>query len=303
MQNLKTSSPAVLALGTSVPTHLFSQDEILNHLAALGFEQDRRVRMIFGRAGISWRHFVIDDEFYVEPKSTQARNERYMQEALPLGETAICRCLDQAGVAPEQLTDFIVVSCTGLDIPGLDLRLAGHLGMSSALRRTNILAMGCYGAFPALLRACEAAAQTHPQRLVLVLALELCSLHFQLEASLDNIISTALFADGAAAILLGSREEEHQQHYALPHIVASTTFCNYQTLDHMAFHLTDHGFQMRLSAYVPDLLAAHVENFVDHFLESNALSRGDVRIWGIHPGSRKILDFVQSRLGLSDAQM
>jgi predicted naringenin-chalcone synthase len=173
--------------------------------------------------------------------------------------------------------------------------------MRPALRRTSILGMGCYAAFPGLLRASEAVI-ARPGSTALVLAVELCSLHFQMDESLENIVSTALFADGAAAALVTSRAPVSYPR-PVPHIVDALTFCDYTTFDHMAFHLTNFGFQMRLSAYVPELLAAKIENFVDTLLGRNRLSRESVRWWGIHPGSSKILDHVQERLGLSDAQL
>jgi predicted naringenin-chalcone synthase len=133
----------------------------------------------------------------------------------------------------------------------------------------------------------------------MVLALELCSLHFQTEETDENIVSAALFADGASAALIGSIEAAR----TAPRIIDSATHCDYQTFDHMAFHVTDEGFHMRLSSYVPDLLAAHIEEFVDDLLARNGLRRDEVRLWGIHPGSSKILDYVQSRLRLSADQM
>lgn len=83
-----------------------------------------------------------------------------------------------------------------------------------------------------------------------------------------------------------------------PQIVDTATFCDYQTLDQMAFHLTDHGFQMQLSSYVPRLLAGEIESVVDTFLSSHGLNRREVRHWGIHPGSARILDYTQEKLGL-----
>jgi predicted naringenin-chalcone synthase len=160
--------------------------------------------------------------------------------------------------------------------------------------------MGCYGAFPGLLRAREAVA-AQPERVVMLLALELCSLHLQFENTTENLISSALFADGAAAALVGDDSRMDGQH--MPHLVDSLTFCDYSTFDHMSFSLTDHGFRMSLSSYVPDLLAAQVEGFVDTLLERNHLCREEVRLWGIHPGSQKILDYVQERLALCDEQM
>lgn len=291
--------PTVLGIATGVAGTRYSQKEVLEQLNGLSFGQDRRARIIFGRSGVQYRHFVVDSSFYAEERTTQQRNEYYFTQALPLGEAAICRCLDSAGYNPQEVDDFLVVSCTGFDIPGLDLRLAGTINMRPDLRRTNVLGMGCYGAFPALLRAAEAAA-SRPGRKVLVLALELCSLHFQFEETLENIVSTALFADGAAAILIGSPAHPN---VGWPTLIDSATFCDYQNFDHMAFHVTDHGFHMRLSSYVPDLLAANVESFVDGLLARNGLSREEIRWWGIHPGSSKILDYVQTRLGLTAEQM
>jgi predicted naringenin-chalcone synthase len=225
-----------------------------------------------------------------------------MARALPLGAETIARCLAGAGLRPADVDDFFVVSCTGLDIPGLDLRLAGQLGMRSDLRRTCVLGMGCYGAFPALHRAREAVA-AHPGRLALVLALELCSLHLQDDDSLENMVVSALFADGAAAVLIGTGDEAAGLAPRGPRLVDGATYCDYTTFDHMAFHVTDHGFQMRLSAYVPDVLAANVEGFIDPLLARNGLTRADIAFWGVHPGGSKILDYLQQRLGLDEAQM
>jgi predicted naringenin-chalcone synthase len=295
-----SSEARIQQIGTAVPHHRYTQAEVLEQLQAIGFGKDRKARVIFGRAGVKARHTVVDASYYASVKSTQARNDLYMREAVPLGEAAICRALDQAGVAPEAVDELLVVSCTGFDIPGLDLRLAGRLGMRPDLRRTCVLGMGCYGAFPALLRAHQATISQRERR-VMVLALELCSLHFQLEDTPENVISAALFADGASAALV-SNASSNQAGLA-PCIVDSATHCDYQTFDHMAFHVTDQGFHMRLSSYVPDLLASNIEGFVDRFLAQNKLRREDVRHWGIHPGGSKILDYIQAQLGLTSEQM
>jgi len=230
------------------------------------------------------------------------RNELYMQIARPLGETAIRRCLDDAGLTAEAVDDFIVVSCTGIDTPGLDLILAGSLGMRSDLRRSSILGMGCYAALPGLSRARESVL-ARPGRRTLLLAIEICSLHFQPDDdSTENAVSSALFGDGAAAVLVGSDPEEAGSlpQTAGPQLVDFATHCDYQTLDRMAFHLTDHGFRMRLSAYVPSILAARVEEFVDRLLSGSGLRREEIPVWVVHPGSAKILDYSRERLGLPE---
>jgi predicted naringenin-chalcone synthase len=295
------SAPQVLALTTAVPAQRYTQTEIFEYLAPL-FERTRHARAIFSRAGVAHRHMVADRDFYRQEQRTQARNECYMANALPLGEQAIRSCLAQAGREFSDITDFFVVSCTGFDIPGLDLRLAGRLGMRTDLRRTCVLGMGCYGAFPALQRAREAVTAA-PGRLALVLAVELCSLHLQSDDSLENMVVSALFADGAAAALVGPAAEAAPGQPLRPRLLDAATFSDYTTFDHMAFHVTDHGFQMQLSSYVPDVLAANVEAFLAPLLARNHLDQSAIRFWGIHPGGSKILDYLQSQLKLNDADL
>jgi predicted naringenin-chalcone synthase len=300
MTAIARTVPTILGLGTGVPTMRYSQAEFLDYLVKKQKMPERVFRRIFEHSGVAYRYTILDDTFYETERTTQVRNERYMREALPLGDMTIRRALDAAGCTPQDVDDFIIVSCTGIEIPGLDLLLAGQLHMRSDVRRTCILGMGCYAAFPGLLRARDAAVE--PGRLVLVLALELCTLHFQMDASLENAVASALFGDGAAAAVVGQMNRTHAPRLPSigPMLLDSATHCDYSTFEHMAFNLTDHGFQMRLSAYVPDLLAAKIETFVDGLLERNNILRQDVRFWGIHPGGRKILDYLQTRLELTD---
>jgi predicted naringenin-chalcone synthase len=294
--------PAIYALATGVPPRRYSQEEAYQQFSQLGLGRERLASAIFGYTGVGFRHAVVDTAYYTENHGTEARNERYMQEAVPLGEATIQRCLDQVGLSPDAVDDFIVVSCTGFNIPGLDLHLAGRLGMRPELRRACVLGMGCYGAFPGLVRARDAVA-SQPERLALLLALELCSLHLQFENSTENFISSALFADGAAAALIGDISHKNGNEHPAPALLDALTHCDYGTFEHMSFSLTDHGFRMYLSSYVPDLLAAQIEGFVDTLLRRNNLCRDDVRFWGIHPGSEKILDHVQERLQIANDQM
>ncbi len=290
--------PAIWGIGTALPPFCYSQTEIYERFLEPHFGRNRRARAIFKHAGVAYRYTAIEGSYYEQERTTEDRNNCYLSQALPLGAAAIWRCLEQADLHPQDITDFLVVSCTGLDIPGLDLRLAGQLGMRPNLRRTCVLGMGCYGAFPALVRASDAVT-ARPGGVALVLALELCSLHLQFDDTLENIVASALFADGAAAAVISrravpdetSRPPDHRLRY--PSVVDAATYCDYQTFDHMAFHVTDHGFRMKLSAYVPNVLAANVNDVVDRLLAPHGLKSSDIRFWGVHPGSSKILDHVQ----------
>jgi alkylresorcinol/alkylpyrone synthase len=302
------TNPAFLSLATAVPKRRFDQQEILEkYLARIQNEHgtrrhERALRAVFNYSGVEHRYSVADEAFYATEQSTMVRNDRYMAEAVPLGKMAIQHALDAGGYTAQDIDDFIVVSCTGFSIPGLDLLLAAELGMRPDLRRSCVLGMGCYGTFPGLLRACDS---VQAGRLALVMPLELCSLHLQFDESVESAIATALFADGVGAVLVGSEERRTEQSAAmgLPRIVDSVTYCEYNTLDHMSFNVTDNGFRMYLSSYVSDLLAAQIEGFIDGLLARNALTRSDVKLWGIHPGGSKILDHIQKQLGLTDEDM
>lgn len=291
---------AIVGLATGVPEARYPQAVILEQFLRYQGEENRRTRAmqtIFERAGVDARHFVIDQTYYDMQRTTQNRNDLYMTEAVPLAERVIQCGLDEAGYTAQDVDDLIVVSCTGFSVPGLDLLLAGRLGMRRDLRRTCVLGMGCYGVFPALLRAYEAA---NSNRLTMVVSVELCSLHMQFDSSAESVVSSALFSDGAAMVLLSNQPQETNR-YA-PHIITSATRCDYQTLEHMAFTVTDHGFRMSLSSYVPDLLAAGIRDFIDEMIASAGLKREDVRHWGIHPGSSKIVDYVGEQLELTEQQ-
>ncbi len=293
---------SVVALHTGVPAQCYRQDEIADYYMRLvdsgGARRERAVRAIINASGVECRHSVVEAAFFEQPKTTQQRNDRYMSEALALGKRVVAEGLAKAGVAPRDITNLIVVSCTGFSIPGLDLLLAHELGMCAQLKRACVLGMGCYGAFPGI-RLARESITAQPGGLALVLALELCTLHLQFDTSVETIVSTSLFADGAGMMLVGGEKAQTGS----PALIDHETYCDYQTLDHMSFTVTDQGFYMSLSSYVPDVLAANVEAFVGRLLSRHNLCREDVKFWAIHPGSKKIIEHIQAQLALSDEQV
>ncbi|MDB5096223.1 MAG: chalcone and stilbene synthase domain protein [Cyanobacteria bacterium RYN_339] len=285
----------IVAIGTAVPESTYRQQEIHHLLYPGQGEASSRAGMIFARSAIATRHSVLaDPAFLLGNPGTEARNRVYVEEAHALAARAIRRCLKQAGLGPEAVDLLVVVSCTGVETPGLDLTLAAALGMHQDMRRTCILGMGCYAAFPGLQRAQDFVA-AHPGKRALVVCVELCTLHLQADESDENLVATALFGDGAAAALVGAGPG--------PAIVDTCTLTAYDTAEHMSFKLTDHGFKMHLSSYVPKILEANVEGLLDRLLAPHGLTHADIAQWAIHPGGRKILDHVQARLGLTDAQV
>jgi predicted naringenin-chalcone synthase len=285
----------LLALGTAVPDATYPQRQIAQMLFPGPGEASSRAGLIFAKSAIATRHSVLaDPAFLLANPGTEARNRVYVEEAHALAASAVRRCLKQANLGPEAVDLLVVVSCTGVETPGLDLTLAAALGMRQDLRRTCILGMGCYAAFPGLQRALDFVA-AHPGKRALVVCVELCTLHLQADESDENLVATALFGDGAAAVLVGAG--------AGPQVVDTRTLTAYDTAEHMSFKLTDHGFKMHLSSYVPKILETNVEGLLEGLLVPHGLAVADVARWAIHPGGRKILDHVQERLGLSDGQV
>lgn len=284
--------PKILGLGLGVPRYEYTQSEIYERFLQPHLGANRRARILFQRAGIQRRFTAAPGEYHSIFRGTEERNLTFMAEGLPLGAATVERAMAAARVSASDIDQFTVISCTGYDLPFLDLQIAGQLGLRRDLRRTNILGMGCYAAFPGFQRARDVV-MAHPTQRALMLSVELCSLHFQPTADTENVIVSALFGDGAAAAVIGYDDASEG-----PMLVDALTRCEYNTLEHMAFHLTDHGMRMELSAYVPEILGANVEEFVDDLLGRNGLQRSDVKFWGLHPGGLKIMQHIERRLEL-----
>lgn len=293
--------PQILTLKTGVPDFRFSQEYItefyVNYLTLAGSQRQRSIPTIMNYSGVCYRHSVVDADFFTSHKTTQERNNRYMEEAVPLGEQVIRAGLAQADIAADCISHLIVVSCTGFNVPGLGLLLAQRLGMSPSLKRTQIFGMGCYASFPGIQRA-DDGVRNRPNQLALVLSLELCTLHLPFDDAVESVVSTSLFGDGAAMMVIGNRPE-----MSGPQLIDSETYCDYKTLDHMTFTVTDHGFRMYLSSYVPDVLAAQIGDFVERLLTRHQLQITDVKFWAIHPGSKRIIEYIQEQLMLTAEQV
>jgi len=190
---------------------------------------------------------------------------------------------------------LITVSCTGVMIPSLDAHLANDLGFRPDLRRLPITELGCAAGASALARAADYV-RAWPGATVLVVAVELPSLTFQRQdTSQANLISSILFGDGAAAVLVTGRDAHG------PRIVESESFLFPRTLGAMGFDLGSDGFHIVLSRDVPELIRAEVRGLLDRFLTRVGLRRDELSVFILHPGGRKLLAFIEEELALSPA--
>ena len=293
------ATPIILSLTTGVPKNRHTQMEL--HDYCLPFINSSRAKAIYAAAEIETRYSVLaNPQFFTDAPSTKARNDLYMSAAQPLAIETINQALGAASLTPSDIDHFIVISCTGFDTPGLDVILAGDLGMRADLRRSALIGMGCYAGLTAVDRAMSELA-ARPASRVLILALEFCTLQFQASSKLDDMIAGALFGDGLAAVVIGPAPEQETASY--PRLLNSMTYNDYTTQDLMGVHLSDTGYQIRLATKVPKLLRKVVPGLVAEFLSQSNLKLSDIRFWAIHPGGAKIIDYVGQALELDPQEL
>jgi alkylresorcinol/alkylpyrone synthase len=295
------------ALGTAMPDRVYKQAEIVDSFFGRLPGWEPGWGEVFEASGVERRASVIDvHAFYAGAPGTAERMRAYAPAARRLGAEAARRALAQVGPdATTQVGDLVVVSCTGYAGPGLDVHLAGDLGLGHGTRRLALGHMGCYAALPALRTA--AALVTASAQCALVVSVELCSLHLQPATSRQEAVSQALFGDGAAAALIapgevGAEAAPASGRGALE-IVAAQTATLPGSEDRMGWLIGDDGFHMSLSPRVPALVDRGLGALVEQLLGPYGLVPGDVAHWAVHPGGPEILERVQRRLGLSDAQL
>jgi alkylresorcinol/alkylpyrone synthase len=289
---------AILSLTTKVPKNRHEQMEIHDRWLS-PFINSHRARAIFTAAEIDTRYSVLSEAvFLADEPGTKARNDLYLQAARPLATRAINQALAQANLIPTDIDHFIVISCTGIDTPGLDVMLASDLGMRRDLRRSALIGMGCHAGLTGIDRALLDLT-ARPLHHVLILAIEFGTLHFQHGSKLDTMVADAIFGDGLAAAIIGPNSEASNR----PQLLDTMTFSDYAYQDLMGFHLTDKGYQIHLASRVHKVLRAIVPDLVAEFLERSGLKLTDIRFWGIHPGGVKIIDSVGQALELEPEEL
>jgi predicted naringenin-chalcone synthase len=227
--------------------------------------------------------------------STGQRMEQYVREAAPLAIQAAQRALSDAGVDSSSLTHLVTVSCTGFHAPGVDIELIKKLRLRSTIERTHVGFMGCHGALNGL-RVAAAFTGCMANARVLLCAVELCGLHYHYPWSPKKMVSNALFADGAAAVVgVPSAAAPADAWQA-----TASAACLFPDSEYaMSWSVGDYGFEMTLSTRVPDLLARNLRPWLAGWLAECGLHLDEVASWAIHPGGPRILDAVEEALDLN----
>ena len=307
-------SLTLLGIGTALPDHAIAQRDaaaLAANFANAAPGRERALEALYRKSGIRSRGSVLLDdpggrafaqEFFPPAEvtanggpSTGERMARYALEAGRLAIDAARAALAAARIDPATVTHLVTCSCTGFASPGVDIDVVEAAGLSAGVARTHLGFMGCHGAFNAL-RVADAFAATGPDAVVLVVCVELCSLHFQYGDHDDHVVANSLFADGAAAVVgRGAAAGGPARPWRLVH-QASRILPG--SREEMAWLIGDHGFEMSLSARVPDLIAAHLAPAVAAMLAGAGVAFGEVASWAVHPGGPRILSAVEAALGL-----
>ena len=228
--------------------------------------------------------------------STAQRNALFCVEANNLSTLAVRRLLDQLpGFDPQRITHLVTVSCTGFSAPGFDLHLVKEFNLAPGIHRFHIGFMGCFAAFPAL-KLAKSLVQSTPGAQVLVVDVEACTLHFQKDFEPDVVVANALFADGAAALLVSGDEGTLQLHDFRSHIIPGSE-------NDMAWIIGETGFDMKLSSYVPRLIEGNIEAVLERLFAASGWDRAALKLWAVHPGGRAILDKTAAVLGLNNDEL
>lgn len=298
--------PTIAAVTTAVPPHVVTSEEARDfalHLFGDAFRDIERLLLLFDHTQIQSRHFCKPLPWFRESHSFAEKNEAYVQAALALSADCARRALAAANVAPDSVDAILFVSSTGISTPSLDAAIAQTLGLRQDVRRLPIWGLGCAGGASGLARASDYAL-AHPAATVLLIAAELCGLTFiHSDRSKSNLVGSALFADGAAAVVIRGDLATDLANGAMEgrdavQIVGSRSHLWPDSEDVMGWEVCDAGLSVIFSRDIPSLVRREMAGQVDQLLSSHHLDRSDLSHFIAHPGGAKVLDAYQDSLDL-----
>ena len=293
MDNFKNMSVKIKTVTKQLPKYSRTTDEIIPFLDAWLVGQDdrfvRKVKKIFEGAAVDKRYSIMDPIEVFTKTSFEERNDIYVREVIELGEKVLEKALAKAQWKPEDLDYIITVSCTGIMIPSLDAYLINKLKLRQDIVRLPVTEMGCAAGISGIIYA-KNFLKANPGKRAAVIAVESPTATFQLDDfSMANIVSAAIFGDGAACVLLSSHDDDQG-----PEILAEEMYHFYDNIDMMGFKLTNSGLQMVLDIAVPDTIASHFPAIINPFLEKNCLNIAQIDHLIFHPGGKKIVQTVEA---------
>lgn len=292
----------IASAASAFPEHYYSQKFLLEQLQGYWGERLRSpqtLARLHRNVSVEGRHLALPYEKYFELKTWGCANDAWIRVAQELGEQALSRALQQAGVETRHLGALFFTSVTGISSPSIDALLINRMKLPTNIKRVPIFGLGCVAGAAGIARAADYV-RAYPKQAAALVSVELCSLTIQREdLSVANLISSGLFADGSAAVIVTGEELPGKG----PEIVATRSIFYPETEQMMGWNVSEKGFRIVLSPEVPVLIREHLGEGVDTFLREHGHTRSDIGSWVLHTGGPKVLEATADALDLHDGQL
>ena len=293
--------PRIAAVAVANPTHVISQEKVIDFAKSIYGESKLFTRLlpVFDNAMVQKRHLAVNLEWLSSKHSFTEANDLYIETALSLSKQMTVDLANQCGVAPKDFDVIFFLSTTGLSTPSIDARLFNLLALNPHIKRIPIWGLGCAAGAGGLARAYDYL-KAYPTHRALIIAVELCSLSFHLDdPSKTDIISAALFGDGAAGCaVFGDKVPRDDPGRVEPSILGSMSTIYPNSLDVMSWRITSGGFKVQLSQDIPSIVTSLVKNNIEEFLHGQELSFAELSHFIFHPGGAKVLQAYAEGLGM-----
>ena len=292
----------IASAASAFPKHYYSQKFLLEKLQEYWGDQLKNPQLLarlHRNVAVEGRHLAMPPEKYYDITTWGQANDVWIQVAQELGEQALCRALHHAGRDASELGALFFTSVTGISSPSIDALLINRMGLPVNIRRVPIFGLGCVAGAAGIARAADYV-RAYPSQAAALVSVELCSLTIQRDdLSVANLISSGLFADGSAAVIVTGDDLDANG----PEIVATRSVFYPDTEEMMGWKVTEKGFRITLSPEVPVLIREHLGHDVDTFLAEHGHKRSDIGSWVLHTGGPKVLEATAAALDLNNGQL
>ncbi len=292
----------IAGVAGAFPRHYYRQEEIAAALEghwAQRLENPKILNRLLGRVGVKARHLALPIAAYDDLTTWGKANDAWIEVAGDLAEQSLCRALTRAGLSEADIDAIFFVSVTGIASPSIDARLINRMHLRTDVKRIPIFGLGCVAGAAGIARAADYV-RAYPRQVAALISVELCSLTWQRgNLSMANLISSGLFGDGSASVIVAGAERKASG----PRILASRSSFYRDTENVMGWNISENGFNIVLSNEVPAMVRKHLAHDVDAFLAEYDLSRSDIDTWIMHTGGPKVLEATSNALELPEGAL
>ena len=297
----------IASAASAFPKYYYSQHELLQRLQdywGADLRNPQLLQRLHRNVTVEGRYLAVPAEQYLNIKTWGQANDIWIRVAQELGEKALCLALHNADINPQDLGALFFTSVTGVCSPSIDALLINRMQLPANIRRTPIFGLGCVAGAAGIARAADYV-RAYPKQAAALVSVELCSLTLQREdLSVANLISSGLFADGAAAVIVTGADMASPDGPPSGPVIRATRSIFYpNTEDMMGWNISEKGFRILLSTEVPNLIRQNLGRDVDAFLADHGLQKSDLKSFVLHTGGPKVLEASAAALGLNNGQL